>query len=763
MFMDRILRLNEFFVEGGKQNISHVLLHITEPSTPEEMSKGYFFAIAEINNAETKYVTRLHELIDQAENDYYELEDNNDKTSLELVLEKMNQEALGLAKANIELNCIVGAIRQPEIIFTYYGKPQMVLFYKNQQGLYQKMDLIQSNEGEEAEPATQLFSHIIQGKISPNDFMFAGTPHIAEYFSHDRLQKIITTRPAVQSAQHIERVLSEIKNGFSFGGLIMHIDRADAGPIQIRKATPMVKGASSKSLHSLFDREQTTAHTLAPSLLPRLNERVKSFLSRKETVTMTEDSEVDPPLHAAEINAAHVSHRQGQSTNTNAVREPVSTKLAVALDFSLDLLKLIGKGLWAIVYILYSIIYVFIRNLILLVFVATNYQKRRQAIIEDWRRAWRAYKENIYRLPTVTKILIIISLTIAAIFAGSLTYLHYHQQETDRQKAFTATIQQIKAKKDAMESALIYKDDSAALKELASANELLNNLACTTKDDQKICADLTTQLNDVTARIRKITQVNPDMLQDWGNAVPLDHIVKVGTKIVAFSNSTSTLFVFDTLTKETKTIATLPTIAGFSKASVPKENDYVALLYGGKNILLFNPDDYTSRTADVSYSNTKVAISDLVVYNRRLYTLDTLNNQIYKHDSIKSGFSQGKEWIKDGTSIKNGEALTIDGDMFVLQDGKLIKFTSGVSQAFDAEGIDPVIGGGTSMWTYTDLSSLYILDPSNERIIILNKDGLLKQQVKANGVTKPTGMAIDSQSNIGYLLANNKIFKIQLP
>ena len=52
--MDKILRLNEFFVEGGKQQVSHVLLHITEPSTPEEMHKGNFFAVCEINNAETR-------------------------------------------------------------------------------------------------------------------------------------------------------------------------------------------------------------------------------------------------------------------------------------------------------------------------------------------------------------------------------------------------------------------------------------------------------------------------------------------------------------------------------------------------------------------------------------------------------------------------------------------------------------------------------------------------------------------------------------
>ena len=42
--------IREFFVEGDDQKTSHVLLHITEPSTAEEIEKGYFLALCEINN-----------------------------------------------------------------------------------------------------------------------------------------------------------------------------------------------------------------------------------------------------------------------------------------------------------------------------------------------------------------------------------------------------------------------------------------------------------------------------------------------------------------------------------------------------------------------------------------------------------------------------------------------------------------------------------------------------------------------------------------
>ena len=52
------MHLNEFFVEGSSPEESHVLLNITEPSTPEERGKGYFFAICEIFNGDNDYILK---------------------------------------------------------------------------------------------------------------------------------------------------------------------------------------------------------------------------------------------------------------------------------------------------------------------------------------------------------------------------------------------------------------------------------------------------------------------------------------------------------------------------------------------------------------------------------------------------------------------------------------------------------------------------------------------------------------------------------
>ena len=62
--MPDILEIHEFFAEGQNQDRSHVILHITEPSTPEEFKKGYFFAVAEVNNGPIEQIEHLQKMID---------------------------------------------------------------------------------------------------------------------------------------------------------------------------------------------------------------------------------------------------------------------------------------------------------------------------------------------------------------------------------------------------------------------------------------------------------------------------------------------------------------------------------------------------------------------------------------------------------------------------------------------------------------------------------------------------------------------------
>lgn len=749
------MHLHEFFVEGGQREKSHVILHIAEPSTEAEMDKGYFFAVCEINNADTKYIIAMQNVIDDIENQYFETPAAQESNVFEMVLQKINQNNFLLANAEMDINCAVGIINQEEIIFAYHGTPNLLLFYKTREGFYKKMDLMDANTPPSS--GKQLFPQIVQGKIGLHDFMFIGTPRVAEVFSADRLQKILTTRPARQSAEHLQRVLAEMNSHLSFGGLVLHLTPAELKTEIIRKK-PTGAVSSEKSLQNLFTTQKNTASTLSPSLMPKLNEQLKSLFN-KERAAMAPPVSNPPPRAETDIKSAHL--------RTRAARLPPNDKAAAwaakLIGLSVVVIKYLAQLIWLLVISLCQIIIWLGRNFLLLIIAAVNYKKRRAAIFTEWQRQIKFYKNEITNLPLLTKIIVGAVAAAVILFIGSVVYIRQHQLKLAEEKRNVYILTQINQKKTDIESALIYKDDSGAINALNEALNLVANLSCAKNAEQ--CAAIKQELSALADKAKKTSTAKPELLADFDKEqYELDKIAKVNNLLMAISPANPTIIAYDLLTHSSKIIKT-GFDSGFTAITVPKENDYVLFILNKKNIVKYNPTDSTLTKADISYEQENPDIKSLVVYNRRLYSLDATNNQIYKHDNIKTGFGQGKNWIKDsGADIKDGVSLTIDGDLFVAKaNGEIIKLAGGVKQPFNITGLYPALTNGGEIWTYTDKTYIYLLDSAQKRLIILEKDGRLKAQVTAAEWTAPKSMVVDENNKTAFVLDNNKIYQVNLP
>ncbi len=765
MDKDQVLHLHEFFVEGNNPEESHVLLNITEPSTAAEQDKGYFFVICEINNADTDYINRMQQIVDEIENNYYEIPDEENQTALEIVLNKINEENISMVQPDIPLHCIVGVIRDNEIIFSFYGRPQMMLFYRTKDGSYKKMDLVQANKNEEADENSQLFGQIVQGKIGPNDYLFAGTPNIADYFNHDRLQKIVTSRLPRQSAEHLQRVLAELRSSLSFGGIIINVQKNTEAVISTPKISPIKKGSSAKSLKNLFGTEKSTADLLSPSFLPKFQEKIQNALTDEEPEMMGADQTT---VRAnTEITAAHLRARQEKQRLPKA-GQPADWQESVKniLTFIWRLLKYIGQGLFLLILLIGKFFAAFGRNAMLLFFAITNYQNRRRNILNLWNNGWQNFKNNIKNLPTITKVLFIGVILLVLTFTAGIWYVRAKQAKQARNQAFTSAVTSIKSKQETAAGFLIYGDTEGALAKLNESQEILKGLTCESTQEKAICQDLNKQIQDLLMKTRKITLAKPQLLTDWSAVIPgnvVTHTFLLNNTIYGFGSTDARIASFDLLTKEAKLITPPIEVGNFRDVSVPKENDYALFLYGDKNVAQFVPQENSWKKIDISFPSTNVKISNAIVYNRRVYTVDTENNQIYKHDTISGGFSQGKSWLQGPADLKSAVDMAIDGDLFVLsQHGTINKFTKGQLQNFSISKIDPPLTSADKIWTYNDLKYIYILDSAGKRIIILDKLGQIKNQITATEFIHPTGMIVDETKNIAYILDSNKLYQISL-
>lgn len=761
--MEKLLQLNEFFVEGGHQEISHVLLNLIQPtSETEEKEKGYFFAICEINQGNSQQIAELQRIMGEIENGYYETSDTENKNALELVLEKINQKNLALFGLNLSLHCVVGAIKSNEIVFSYCGKPNILLFYANKEKIYNKLDLTE-NSDTETNVGKTLFSQLVQGKVSPGDYFFVGTKKVIEYFSHDRLQKIITTRGPEQSAEHIRRVLSELKNGLSFGGLIINLGEKNTVERIPEKKVRLFSGNKEK-INSLFVTEQNTANTLSPSLFGEFAAKIKNSAANLKkqnsekiiSTSVSENVETD-----TQINAPHLKHRLTERMN----KEIIANLGKIVIKYLWIALKNFGKLLWWAVLMLAAIFGALLKFLQSIFFYLINYKNQRRQIKERWSQTFYSYKQNFKHLPLMTKILGLASVAVLIFFVISIFYLQHAKNIQKENAYYEQTFSELRTKIEEAENSMIYSDNITAANLKNQIKQTLDSLICRPQDEAD-CRDIKENFGKLQAKIQKFTETEITMLINW-NVLGFQNITeftKVDGKIFGINIESDTISLYNLLTKDGTATLKLPGGNKISSAVSLKDEKTALFLNDKKELYKYIADTNSFEKINISFPNNEGEIKALLPYNSRLYVLDTLNNQIYRHDAIASGYGLGKEWIKSqNVDIKNGISLTIDGDLFLIKNqGEILKFTNGELQSFAVSGLEPTLQTGVKIWTYSEDKYIYILDPKEKRLVVLNKDGSIKNQYTSDQFEKPTDMIIEEKNKTAYILDTGRVFQIVL-
>ena len=85
-------------------------------------------------------------------------------------------------------------------------------------------------------------------------------------------------------------------------------------------------------------------------------------------------------------------------------------------------------------------------------------------------------------------------------------------------------------------------------------------------------------------------------------------------------------------------------------------------------------------------------------------------------------------------------------------------FNKGSLEIFNYHELRPNIGPNSIIKTFKDSNYLYIIDPSNERIIILNKDGSIEDQYTSDKFDNLIDLAIDPEEKAIYLLNGNHLY-----
>lgn len=291
------------------------------------------------------------------------------------------------------------------------------------------------------------------------------------------------------------------------------------------------------------------------------------------------------------------------------------------------------------------------------------------------------------------------------------------------------------------QSALIYKDEDEAIEQL---NIAITDLQELTELDPVKASELSPKIEQVKTVVNKINTVN-----DLKVFVELEHhpIYLASTPVgMLFSNQDSnslTLFNNNTLSDYfllNSVKSQIISVGHFAPAGVliaTKDEIYRI----DQNLKQFEP------LIDMTDSNLK----SIKTANSALYTLG--DNRISKTSTR----------YQTQTSItgdfKDARDFGVDKDFYVLYPDKIIKYVAGAAQAFPLPNMSEQMTNADKIFVG---SNLYILEGNKKRVIVLNKNGALINQIYFPTSQSITDFYIDEQSRSLYLLDDNKLYKITI-
>jgi hypothetical protein len=366
---------------------------------------------------------------------------------------------------------------------------------------------------------------------------------------------------------------------------------------------------------------------------------------------------------------------------------------------------------------------------------------------------------NFFKL---RKNLILILVLIFFLALGSFI----SQKEKEQQlKIYQATLNQIQEKTEEAENFLILKDSPAASQK---ANELFREaweeISPLTKIASTLPQNLRSQISSLENEIsQNLYQLNklieiaePELLFEFNSREFIPQKIIFSGDLYFFSPYSQNLFKVNEVGEGTL---------------IEKEEKFNLAVSLGDSILFFSKPNQLVNFKDGQFSQTisleepypDFDFNNFSSYKSNLYFLDKKSGEIIKYPYLKNfEWNSPQLWLDSQTKKAiGGKSIAVDGSIWVLnKDSSISRYYAGNYQETLKLDLFPEPKDFSKIFTLSGLSYLYILEPAQSRIIILNKSGEVVKQFQSKKFDNLLDFAVSEDSGTIWLLNGFKIYQI---
>ena len=704
---EQMFVLEEFFIEGRGKQSSHILLNISEPSS-NPLGHGYFFALCELTQPQHSDIEHMQSLIDILEDSYCKAQKDENRSRLEHAIEEANKQ-YQYQKYNkkTRVNFFVGSLEGNTLYFTTHHSTNVHLFYKKE-ATWQTMPLGENNE---SDTNSQFFSAISEGSLRNQDILYVGSNACNTVTKKGGLLSIIESQTTTELLTHITQSCKKQGQKNTYAGMLIHGNTP-------KQPAPLTK----------------------------------------DTIT---PQEITEDINREEDNTTKKAH-----TTQALFRNKKSNRHKKSYSPTEHTLIFIGKGLVLIIrtiILLTKLIAVTLGKIIRNVFlIITNHGGQRKTVLDGIKDV--IHEKNVYvkTLPIISKVLFFLCLISITIFLLSITFIKHQEHVVTTKQQHKQLAQAITDKYTAAQASLIYNNEEKALALLDETTALFAQLPKDVAAETHI-QELQNNITTLLGTLQKITHVTPEALFSISEAHPsaqTNHLEKIGETLIVSGADTTyyTLNPGQPIEKKQTTAA-----QNILSGTTPKEADKVIFISEDNTLSTYTNADQGLTAQDISFPKLTATIADISIYNRKLYSLDTAESQIYKHSETQTGYDKGMAWVKDTVDLSQATSLTIDGSIYVLKEtGDIIKLVRGRQESFTIKNLSPPLTHGTQIWTYNEVPHIFILDTVGKRVIMADKEGNVITQFMSESFSNPTSMLVDYEQKSVYVLDTNTVYRFPI-
>jgi len=375
------------------------------------------------------------------------------------------------------------------------------------------------------------------------------------------------------------------------------------------------------------------------------------------------------------------------------------------------------------------------------------------------------YKIQIKRFSFTRKTTLILSL-ILFLALGSLIF---EKREERQLRNYQVLLGEIREKVSQAENFMLIKGAKQTEKKAALLLEegwqqispLVNIVSTFPSTFSNQLLSLKNSILEDLYEINKLTEIKePELIFEFK---PKDFIPQ---KIISLNE---TVFAFSSYSKNVFEVNENPAAGGNQNKVLSIGNKFSFAVSSDSFVLFFEKPDRLVILQDgkfLSPITIKPPYNGFNPYNLssfqlNLYFSDKQNNKIIKYPySGNSQWGEGQLWMEN-KKIGDFKSVTTDGSLWALTKNNMIEryYAGRLQETFELD-IFPYPKSFSKIFTSSQLYYIYILEPSQNRIVVLNKSMEIVKQFQSDKFDNLLDFSVSKDGKTIYLLNGLKLLKV---